>query len=262
MSETNSKESTQPSAEILFDISASAARIAASCRADCDIRFYLKGIKVEPNPDGGVFVIGSNGHVLGVCSDASGKASAAVIVSITKYLGEALPKRSTLEPDRQRLRLVRFCETLQLHLTDASGKVDKIFVCSVLDGNFPNWRAFMPDFSILSPMSSPVYLPYLAIATKGVKCDLNYAQAQFYQANPDGAIAAFLPDHPDTLFVVMPQHPNDKDGKAFAAWRALWTTQREIGVKWKTEANKAAESGGASIVAETADAAPQETAGA
>lgn len=261
MSETTPTEATKQNVEILFDISASAARIAASCRAHADIRYYLTGINVEPKSDGGAFVAGSNGHILGVCDDASGICSGSVIVSITKELYKALPRRVTHDKTSMRLQLVRFGSFTQLHLKANKKDVIGVFACEILPGKFPNWRSVIPDITDLRPMTGPVHLPYLTYPSKAFDADLGGQQVQFYQADPSTAVAMFLANHEDTLFVLMPQRPIDRDGKNVAAWSSAWADQRAIGHEMKKKEGEKAISPDAIQHTEDPDHAEEEMAG-
>lgn len=67
--------------DILCKVHLAAVRRALICAAEKDIRYYLNGVRIRPNPDGGVFVEGCNGHVYIAAKDQCGKATATVLVT-------------------------------------------------------------------------------------------------------------------------------------------------------------------------------------
>lgn len=49
-------------------------------------RYYLEGVRIEPHPDGGVFVVATDGHRLVVAHDPDGHADESAIVKIPKFM--------------------------------------------------------------------------------------------------------------------------------------------------------------------------------
>ncbi|HFX3038679.1 TPA: hypothetical protein ACRNK2_004981 [Pseudomonas aeruginosa] len=59
-----------------------------------DVRYYLNGISIEPASQGGVLLIATNGHHIGVMHDPDGWASNKIIISPSKALVAGLKKRN------------------------------------------------------------------------------------------------------------------------------------------------------------------------
>lgn len=231
MSISPKESSTTPSLEVVFDISASAARVAASCKASEDIRMYLEGLRVEVNPEGGIFAVGSNGHILGVVHDTSGKALRDITVSISKDVVKRLPERLEYAKNYTRLRFIKIGAISYLELTTKSGETIAMAPSREIEGAYPNWRKVIPNLSELRPADDPVHLPYLTRPSQAFGLSINCIQGKCMQGSKGSAVAVFMADHPDSLFLVMPQRDKDRDGKTQAGWVNLWQTQRDHGLK-------------------------------
>ncbi|HEN8721178.1 TPA: hypothetical protein U8215_000825 [Pseudomonas aeruginosa] len=59
-----------------------------------DVRYYLNGISIEPASQGGVLLIATNGHHIGVMHDPDGWAGNKIIISPSKALVAGLKKRN------------------------------------------------------------------------------------------------------------------------------------------------------------------------
>lgn len=70
-------------------VSARLFAAVAAFRAIHDIRYYLCGVYVTPCEDGGVFIVATNGHQMGMAHDPDGKASEPVILACSKALESA-----------------------------------------------------------------------------------------------------------------------------------------------------------------------------
>ncbi len=70
-------------------VSARLFAAVAAFRASHDIRYYLCGVHVTPCEDGGVFIVATNGHQMGVAHDPDGRASEPVILACSKALEAA-----------------------------------------------------------------------------------------------------------------------------------------------------------------------------
>lgn len=228
MSETKTAPNKRGDTETIFDISASAARVAAVHMAKEDIRYYLCGILVEPNPDGGAFVVGTNGHVLGACADATGKSVAPTIAHVPSQLLKALPRRSGHD-DGSRLKYVRHDDAYHLSLESPKGNTLQSHLGGPIHGKFPIWRRVMPDPATLTPAHSAVSAQYLALARKAFSKDYGPA-VQLLQGEGVGhpPMVMIVEGHLDCLLVIMPivntiQNQDD--------WVKRWGPQREIGIR-------------------------------
>ncbi|MGU5132845.1 hypothetical protein [Pseudomonas aeruginosa] len=59
-----------------------------------DVRYYLNGISIEPASQGGVLLIATNGHHIGVMHDPDGWASSKIIISPSTALVAGMKKRN------------------------------------------------------------------------------------------------------------------------------------------------------------------------
>ncbi|SDG35123.1 hypothetical protein [Pelagibacterium luteolum] len=57
---------------VSFDVDATLFAAAALFQSTEETRYYLNGVHIEPHPDGGVFLVATDGHRMLVCHDKSG----------------------------------------------------------------------------------------------------------------------------------------------------------------------------------------------
>lgn len=83
----------------IIRISAAAVLSAVDFAAVNDGRYYLAGVHVSPNAEGGASATATNGHILGSFVDPCGHAERAVILPITKAHKSLLKKGEWVEMD-------------------------------------------------------------------------------------------------------------------------------------------------------------------
>jgi hypothetical protein len=199
-----------------MDVDASLVRLASTCMARVDIRYYLNGIRVEPRAEGGVFIIGTDGHRILIAIDATGKVSAPLIFKLDKQLVPKLPKPSKLIQRKQRLLIEPFRGRPALVLTDKdTGKLPVHIAPDVLiEGNYPDWRKVVPDFTkVTMGVQMPFQARYLSEVLAVIAED-KFSRAVPYQADPNGGIVFSIDGMPHVLLVIMPQR---SDKEAFPA---------------------------------------------
>lgn len=101
---------------------------AASLAAVNDVRYYLNGVCIEPAPQGGVLLIGCNGHALVCIHDANGYADDTYIVKPPKRAKLGKKTAPEVEIDE---RGAHFADGVTV-------PAERIF------GRFPDWRAIVP----------------------------------------------------------------------------------------------------------------------
>lgn len=102
---------------------------AASIAAVNDVRYYLNGVCIEPAPQGGVLLIGCNGHALVCIHDADGYADDTYIVKPPKRA--KLGKKTAPEVE---------INDRGAHFADGvTVPAERII------GRFPDWRAIVPE---------------------------------------------------------------------------------------------------------------------
>ena len=123
-----------------------------------DVRYYLNGVSVEPHPDGGVLLVATDGHRIGVLHDPDGWCESKFIVgNISKALLLACKAKVRKTDLHEAPAALWIGETGSLVVSlpvvakgetaaheepaDAFGPLVR-FMCktSIVDGKFPDWR--------------------------------------------------------------------------------------------------------------------------
>jgi hypothetical protein len=207
-------------------IRASYARLALTCKADVDIRYYLRGIEVQPREEGGVYIAATNGHSLIAIIDPTGTCDEpSIILSPNGVTSMLLPKvGSRNDTEDARLELVRHDDKPALLLKDKLGlPVNMQLSDAVIEGRFPTWRtSVLPDFSKLEKGSRSAFnLDYLqrpleAIA-KGGKAFA--AGVESFQEASDRAVTVWrFAGHDNVMLMIMPMNDNSIDPVKRSAW--------------------------------------------
>jgi hypothetical protein len=127
-----------------ISVKAAYVRLAATCRADHDIRYYLRGILIEPRPEGGAFIVGTNGHMLIAIIDKDAECSASTIISPTKALIAACPKATPWKNDAI-LRTIEVEGQTALGVTDDRGLLKFIQAHdTTIEAKFPDLKRVLP----------------------------------------------------------------------------------------------------------------------
>jgi hypothetical protein len=195
-----------------MDIAADLVRVAVTCMAHRDIRYYLCGVHVEPRQEGGVYIVATDGHRLVVIIDDSGKVSEDVTFRVESDLVSKLP-RTGASGSKQRLLLEPFRNKAALVLTDKTSGALPVAVQpdSLIDDatHYPKWRKVMPNFDKVKVGCANAYQPrYVAevIAVLGKR----FTRATPHQVAPNSSILFSLSGHPNIALIVMPMI-NDGD---------------------------------------------------
>ena len=108
-------------------------------------RYYLHGIQAEPAPGGGVLLIATDGHTIGVVHDAFAYADAEHILSIPSALAKATKARYGLCGTLHFLGNVVHVVSEEFPTTQNPAIISPHHIYSGhapdIDGAFPNWRA-------------------------------------------------------------------------------------------------------------------------
>lgn len=160
-------------------------------KAEHDIRYYLNGVYVEPLPEGGVVIVATNGHALGMWRDASGEAERCAILRCGKPLQAACAKLD-------RLRLVIRDERLavidpgqggiETYIQHRDG-VDKKNNWEV-EGKFPDWSRVLPADPVIGLQNAiqPEYLSMAAQALSIGRGRVKFSGITLSQGKKDGGI--------------------------------------------------------------------------
>lgn len=146
-----------PSSDISFAVSAAKAAVVMNFVSNEETRYYLNGILIEPNPNGGVTLVATDGHRLVAAHDPQGHADQSYIVALSKdCLGQIrkLAKtvsRTAKDKNTDDLKLVAKVTgnaSGQIVATLYNAKLQAaaaITTASVIDGSFPDWRRVVPQ---------------------------------------------------------------------------------------------------------------------
>ena len=187
-----------------------------------DIRYYLCGVYVEKAPQGGVFLVATDGHSMAVVYDKDGNIDGAenAIVTIDPGMVSAAKKAAKSEgKSGLQYRVIVRGTRAMVAVPGADGM--ELFIqpgrC-LIEAKFPEWRKVMPAFDKLKPgavadcMVNPSYLARFAkIGTDRFK------GIALWQEAPEKPIVVQALALPEAFFVVMPMKGEGALGK-FAAF--------------------------------------------
>lgn len=193
--------------------------ILAAFMAKQDIRYYLNGVLVEKAPQGGVFLVATDGHQLIAIHDKDGSIEgqtqavlsiSAGLVSAAKKCGESGTIQSVpykvLVSGARIMVASDFDSYIELFIQP--GKC-------IVEGNFPKWRAVIPDFAKLkrgcmefNDMNAIYLRPLSVLAERG------FAGISAWQQEGDKYAFVFqIHKIPEAVIVTMPFRPDAKAPK-------------------------------------------------
>lgn len=192
----------------------------ATFRATHDIRYYLAGVLVEKAPQGGVFIVASDGHTMGVGYDEFGSIEGhdRAILKVSKDLLAACRKRHKGNPKvmakGQRLFLADGLDGF-----DAEATESEFFVQAgkaVIDTGYPDWKRVMPDPATLTreigEAHQAAYLARFHDAMKILPRCSKQPGVKLWQAEKRGVVVAQPENDTHLLMLVMPMHESATDG--------------------------------------------------
>jgi hypothetical protein len=128
---------TKPAATFA-NLSADILRAAQTFAGVRDVRYYLNGVYVEPNPNGvGVIVVATDGHRIVVLLDATGEADGAAIIKPVK-----VPRYTKREREDGTRAEFRFLDGRVTFTGGASLPAETI------DGRYPDFRALLASYRL------------------------------------------------------------------------------------------------------------------
>jgi len=175
----------EPSAAFECVVSAEIIRRAMLVRSAEETRYYLTGVHVSPHPEGGAYVVGTDGSVLAIFHDEKAHVVGQAIISPDEHLQEAL---SSIRGDPRERLLVARADRLYvadcpreraaaLLGTPTNAVVAAQYRRATIDGKYPDWRrVFLPldptgvvpvlDAKLLSKLSKALCLSKRHVALK------------------------------------------------------------------------------------------------
>lgn len=210
---------------VTVSIRASYARLACTAMAKHDIRYYLNGLMIEPNPAGGAIIIGTDGHRLLAILDPQGVCAEPIVIRPDAITRRFLPKvgaRTKVGKDSElaRLQLTTYDKRPALLVTDQEGlpRHMQVHDASIENGEFrfPDWRRVLPDFEKLkNGHRSMLNTRYLTAPMDAFNNELQVKMQPYQEEEKDAnyAVVAFkfeptsrgmVDDFSNCLYMVMP----------------------------------------------------------
>jgi hypothetical protein len=216
-------------------VRASLVKVAETARADCDIRYYLRGILVEPRKEGGAYIIASNGYHLIACIDPNAEVSEPVLIKPTKATMAFCPKIHAKGEMTYSLSLVDFQGKPALMVSDESGMPLHVQVSEAIIelglSKFPQWRRVLPDFTQLKRGMRSEVNPDLLVAPfsafRSTPSAFSPKAMDMWQVpsdhpTHDNIIVQRINGRDDILHLIMPRLYDDKS----LVWISLWSTPK------------------------------------
>lgn len=175
-----------------------------------DIRYYLCGLCIEKAEQGGVYLITTDGHSMAVVYDATGTLEGAdrIVVAMSSGLIAAAKRAKPIAGLSQQVLLTGKRVRIALDF-DCSGSGESYVQAgdSLVEGNFPNWRAVTPDFDKLKRGAftgeEGVNAVYLARCAKLVDSK-RFCGLSFWQSEPRKAVIIQVDAVPEMFVIIMP----------------------------------------------------------
>ena len=204
----------------------SARLVAAICqfKANDDIRYYLNGVYVEPIATGGVLIVGTNGHAMGIWRDLTGEIERPAILRIGKRLEAACAgsdlKRLTILDDRLTVLIAaknpkgQTVEPTEAYVQHKHGTKTGSWE---VDGKYPDWKRVVPRQSSVCQLQNPLNPEYVALARRAIQLGGGdkYTGVSLFQPEKNGGIAVVANSKPDFFAVIM---PICDDGTTYPSW--------------------------------------------
>jgi DNA polymerase III sliding clamp (beta) subunit (PCNA family) len=122
---------------------------AATCQAVRDVRYYLNGVHIEEDPDGGIMLEGTDGHCMIRVTDRKGVLDTTDLIvfidsqTITKMKQVRYQKATLLQDDEEDIQLIKL---EGLEPTGRNLRLPDMFIgtAKVIDGRFPNTDKVLP----------------------------------------------------------------------------------------------------------------------
>lgn len=168
-------------------------------------RYYLMGVQIEPHPDGGILLVGINGHIAGVFYDRTGYVPEPMLLDLDKPFIASL-KSSKSETDGRRVTIQD--NRLVTMVVDSDDKfIQKKYIKPGLieiDGTYPDWRRILPspDRNISVPCFNSGYIKIFQTVAKSLT--RGKAGGVKLTAGPDNGSIAVTVVHEDFFGALMP----------------------------------------------------------
>lgn len=200
----------------------------AQFKATTDIRYYLNGVLLEPDPNGGAFIVATNGHAMGIWRDESATGvERRIIVSTDAKLLQACRgsdlKRLVVRNDRLAVVLETDAtppREREVYIQPIEAKKVGVPAWEV-EGKFPDWVKTVPRPTSegIKGAINPQYIHMVEAALSiGIGSD-KFAGIFFDQLNADAPILvrSCIQSADGFLGVIMPMR---SEGVTYPKWMA------------------------------------------
>jgi len=214
------KQAAKPMPRI--SVKAAYVRLAATCRADHDIRYFLTGILIEPRKEGGAYIVGTNGHMLIAIIDKDAECSASTIINPSKALIAACPK---VNPHKNEavLRTIEIEDKPCLGVTDEHGQLTFIQAHeTIIEGKFPDLNRVMPDWDKLEIGGPEEIEPHYRNAPLAAINAGKHYGVNCYRDPARGMLVQRLASMDHVVHIMMSRRMTDSPSK----WRQLWAESK------------------------------------
>lgn len=182
----------------LLKISTRVLSMVRPCIAERDIRYYLEGIHVEPNPAGGVIAVATDGHRIAAALDPKGECAAPLLIKLPKDAWKFCNAATPNAPEP------RHATNLVVSVDDRAAPTDdfgdfcsgpmlrgwqiaiqygmppsmRVWVAPearpcIVEAKFPDWRRVLPktaeEWQALQPCAASLNVYYLAMLSQHLK---------------------------------------------------------------------------------------------
>lgn len=204
-----------------LQINASKLKLAATCMASNDIRYYLNGVKIEPRAEGGVFIVGTDGHRLMAVIDESGHIEAPAILRLTSSTLSKLPKVGS-KNEKWTAETVAIDGTEYLAIKSGGDTPAVVHLQEHdkegiwVEGKYPDWRQVMKFSDWTEKPSKPgsIQLPYLASVIPAFTTHKGFLPISFYACHESDGVLCRIVGHEYAAMVIMPI----RDDGSFTDW--------------------------------------------
>jgi len=126
----------------IFSIRSDYYRACAIFASTEEVRYYLKGVHIEPHPVEGVVLVATDGHRMLVAHDPDGYCDGHILVSISGEALKAGKGKKSDGPYGRRFEAVSEDQVNVVSLTDGTRECECAWR---VDGTFPDWRRVVPS---------------------------------------------------------------------------------------------------------------------
>jgi DNA polymerase sliding clamp subunit (PCNA homolog) len=199
-------------------IDASLVARALPFRAYNDVRYYLNGVLIEPEPTGGVNVIATDGHAMICLHDPAGRATRRLILPIGKAQATPLRKGGKLHATSDG----------RAYITGEGGEI--LWICPELEieGKYPNTKELVGNVADYVPGFVAAMNPALLARLHEARprgCGIARPVAFFHRPSTARSSAVLVTFGQDGFALLMPMRASEAEVSPGASVPASFRAQ-------------------------------------